>query len=159
MSSNIGCDQISKQIVRQRIAYNEHISFIKGYFILTKIENTGAFLSVGDSLPSPIKILLLSILPLAVLVLAFIYVLTKKNLSDITVLGICFIIGGGIGNVYDRLIHGSVTDFLHIDFVVFKTGIFNLADVSIMLGIFMILLEVYFKSDRSNVNVADEEDD
>jgi signal peptidase II len=145
LSSNIGCDQVSKNIVRQRIDYNEHISLIDNYFTLTKIENTGAFLSLGDTLPQPIRILLLTILPLIVLGLALIYVLTKRGLSNLTILGICFTVGGGIGNIYDRAIYGSVTDFLHIDFVLFQTGIFNMADVSIMTGMLIILIEAYFK--------------
>jgi signal peptidase II len=148
LSSNIGCDQVSKNIVRRRIEYNEQISLLNNYLTLTKIENTGAFLSVGESLPQPIKILLLTILPIVVLALAFVFLLTKKNLSSLTVMGICFIVGGGIGNIYDRLVYGSVTDFLHIDFVLFQTGIFNMADVSIMIGTCMVLFESYFKRTR-----------
>lgn len=53
--------------------------------------------------------------------------------------GWCFVIGGGIGNLADRIIHGSVTDFLHLDLGVLQTGIFNFADVSIMAGLMMIL--------------------
>jgi len=40
---NVGCDQVSKIIVRQKIDYNENISLIKNHFTLTKVENTGAF--------------------------------------------------------------------------------------------------------------------
>lgn len=150
LSSNIGCDQISKEIVRQQIDYNEQISLINKFLTLTKIENTGAFFGLGQSLPQPIKILLLTILPLVVLGLAFIYLLRKKNLSILTIIGICFIVGGGIGNIYDRLIYGSVTDFLHMDFVIFQTAIFNMADVSIMTGTVIVLFESYFK--RANLN-------
>ena len=118
---------------------------------LTKVENTGAFLSVGDSLPQPIKMLLLTILPLVVLGLVLTYLLTKSNLSNLASLAICFIVGGGMGNIYDRIIYGSVTDFLHIDFVIFQTGIFNMADVSIMTGMFMILIEAYFNRTKLTV--------
>lgn len=117
---------------------------------LTKIENTGAFLSLGDSLPQPIKMLLLTFLPIVVLGLVLVYLMTKKNSSNLTILGICFIAGGGIGNIYDRAMYGSVTDFLHIDFVVFQTGIFNMADVSIMTGVFIILVESYFNWRKLN---------
>jgi signal peptidase II len=57
--------------------------------------------------------------------------------------GAAFVIGGGIGNLYDRIMFGSVTDFLHIDFVIFQTGIFNFADVSIMIGMAMIIAAAY----------------
>ncbi|MCY1383789.1 Lipoprotein signal peptidase [compost metagenome] len=59
--------------------------------------------------------------------------------------GICCLIGGGIGNVYDRIVYGSVTDFMHIDFVLFKTGIFNIADISIMTGVSIMFVHTFFK--------------
>jgi signal peptidase II len=85
--------------------------------------------------------------------------LTKKNLSNLTIIAICFIVGGGIGNIYDRLIYGSVTDFLHIDFIIFQTGIFNMADVSIMTGTFIVLFESYFKRTTLNFRTVDKQGD
>ena len=155
LTSNIGCDQISKSIVRQRIVYNEKINLIMDYLILTKVENTGAFLSIGHSLPQPLRMLLLTILPLIVLGIALFYLLTKKSLSNLTILGICFVVGGGVGNIYDRLVYGSVTDFLQMNFVIVQTGIFNMADVSIMAGMFMILLEAYLKQTKINYEKVD----
>jgi len=143
---NVGCDQISKTLVRQTLAYNEEIGVIEDFVTLTRIENTGAFLSLGHALPGPVKILLLTILPVLVLGGALIFVLRKSDLSDLTILGICFVIGGGIGNIYDRIVYGSVTDFLHIDFGIFQTGIFNMADVSIMTGMFIVVVASYLKS-------------
>jgi signal peptidase II len=142
---NIGCDQISKSIVRQRIAYHEQISLVSNHLILTKVENTGAFLSAGDSLPQPFKSLLLIALPLVALALGLRYIMTRKNLSQTMVLGICFGIGGGLGNIHDRIVYGSVTDFLHINFGLFRTGIFNMADVSVMIGAALILIGTYSK--------------
>jgi len=159
LSSNIGCDQISKNIVRQKIDYNEQISLLNNFLTLTKIENTGAFLSLGQSLPQPIKILLLTILPLVVLSIALFYLLTKKNLPNLTIIGICFVVGGGIGNIYDRLIYGSVTDFLHIDFVIFQTGVFNMADVSIMTGTFIVICESYFRRTNLTCRTVDKQID
>jgi signal peptidase II len=147
--SNVGCDQISKNIIRKRIRYYEEISLMNNYLTLTKIENKGAFFSLGHSLPQPIKLLLLTILPMVALGLAFVYLLTKWSLSNVAIAGICFIIGGGTGNIYDRLVYGSVTDFLHIDFVIFQTAIFNMADVSIMTGAFALVTDAL----RSRFNV------
>jgi signal peptidase II len=137
---NIGCDQISKSIIRNTVDYNETISVIKDYFIITKVENTGAFLSAGNKLPEAVRFVLLSILPIIVLGYALFYLLYKINLPKTIQIGMCFLIGGGIGNVYDRIVYGSVTDFLHMDFGLFRTGIFNLADVSIMIGIGILLI-------------------
>jgi len=64
-----------------------------------------------------------------------------KEIDKISLIGFCFIIGGGIGNIYDRILYGSVTDFLFIDLGgIFKTGIFNIADLSVTTGMIMILL-------------------
>ena len=138
---NIGCDQISKNIVRKKVDYNANITLIDNFLTLTKIENSGAFLSMGDSLPSLLKTLFLLILPIAALLYGLIYVLTKSNLKASSVLAICCVIGGGIGNIYDRLLYGSVTDFLHMNFFIFQTGIFNMADVSVMVGMFILVYE------------------
>jgi len=143
LGSNVGCDQISKGIVREKIEYDEQISLIKDYLTLTKIENSGAFLSAGHGLPEPIKTILLTVSPLLILIAAFIYVVRVNHLSNLAVTGICFIIGGGIGNIYDRIQYGSVTDFLHINLGVFQTGIFNMADVSITIGICIILMDLF----------------
>ena len=154
--SNIGCDQISKNIARQNIDYHEQISLMNDYLLLTRVENTGAFLSVGHSLPQPFKSLLLTILPLTVLALALMDLFTKRGLSNLMIIGICFVIGGGFGNLYDRIVYGSVTDFLHLDFGLFRTGIFNMADVSIMIGMFLILMDSYYLSSKTIDKVADE---
>lgn len=160
VGSNIGCDQISKKVVRERMDYDEQISLMSSYLTLTKVENTGAFLSVGQSLPRLVKIIVLNILPLIVMGLIFMYVITKRGLSNASIIGICFVVGGGIGNIYDRLLYGSVTDFLHIDFVLFQTGIFNMADVSIMVGIFIVLVDSYYiKWTRLNVKTVGQKGD
>lgn len=139
---NIGCDRISKNVVRESLDYNQTIGYVNNYVTLTKVENTGAFLSMGNSLPKMVRVLALIILPLLVLGFAFYFLLMKKNISALTLTGLSFIIAGGIGNLYDRVMFGSVTDFLHINFVIFQTGIFNMADVSIMTGMFLILLQM-----------------
>jgi signal peptidase II len=118
--SNIGCDQISKSIVRERVGYDEQIVLINKCFTLTKIENTGAFLSLGGTLPEPLKSLLLTILPLIALGFGCVYLMVKRNLSRLSLVGISFALGGGIGNIYDRVTYGSVTDFMHIDFYLFS---------------------------------------
>lgn len=141
---NIGCDQISKQIVRKRIDYLDQIPVVDNIFTLTKIENKGAFLSFGDALPYGFKLLFLTLLPMLALLYG-IYIMYRKNgLADYALLGIAFVVGGGIGNLYDRIVHGSVTDFMHLDLGLFETGIFNLADVSIMIGMGLILLSRKF---------------
>lgn len=141
--ANIGCDQISKNIVRQKVDYYENISLISSYFTLTKVENTGAFLSVGSALPETLKFILLSGIPVLALAFGVGYMFLRKNITKMSMLALSFAIGGGIGNIYDRVVHGSVTDFLHINLGVVQTGIFNMADVSIMVGMGLFLLQSF----------------
>lgn len=142
---NVGCDQVSKILVRKKIDYNENISLIKNHFTLTKVENTGAFLSIGDELPEIVRFMVLSLMPMVVLGFGLYYLFANANLPVGMQLGICFLLGGGIGNIYDRLKFGSVTDFMHIDFGLFRTGVFNFADVSIMIGIGVLFIHSFRK--------------
>jgi signal peptidase II len=96
----------------------------------------------------PWKTILLAIFPILILGLGIMYLFLKKGLSNLSVLGICLLLGGGIGNIYDRIIYGSVTDFLHADLIIFQTGIFNIADMSIMTGIGLIIFEMVLKRKR-----------
>lgn len=141
--ANIGCDQISKSVIRQNVGFYQTIHLVQDYVTITYVENTGAFLSIGSTLPAALKMIVLSVIPLIALLIGVVYLLLKKNLTWLSALALSFAIGGGIGNIYDRLIHGSVTDFMHINFGFFQTGIFNMADVSIMTGMFIFLYQSY----------------
>lgn len=140
---NIGCDQISKSMVRDRLEYYQQIELAGEHLLLTKVENTGAFLSLGDDLGPVSKTLLLNLLPaLTMLGLTFWLFLGRTGWG--TALGVCCVIGGGIGNIIDRISYGSVTDFLYIHYGFFRTGVFNFADVSITFGaLFIIALQIH----------------
>ncbi|MBC7774553.1 MAG: signal peptidase II [Phycisphaerae bacterium] len=140
---NIGCDQISKSMVRERLDYHEQIQLAGDHVLLTKVENTGAFLSLGDDFSPLAKTLLLNLLP-AIAMLGLLFWLFQGRMRLGMALGICCIIGGGIGNIFDRVAYGSVTDFLYIHVGLFRTGIFNFADVSITFGaLFIIALGIW----------------
>jgi len=144
LAVNIGCDQVSKTVVRHKLQYYDQMPFLNHHFTLIKVENTGAFLSFGNGLSGPVRLIFLNLLPLAAVAAGLVFMLTRK-LNNITLISIILIVGGGFGNIYDRIRYGSVTDFMHINFGFFQTGIFNVADVSIMLGMIMLLLYSLFK--------------
>ncbi len=134
-------DQLSKVLIRENIDQYSEIKLIGEYFILTNVENSGAFLGMGSDFSPFIKMMFLLILPIIILTCIMIYVYRDKEIDKISLIGFCFIIGGGIANIYDRIIYGSVTDFLFIDLGgIFKTGIFNIADLSVTTGMILILL-------------------
>ncbi|QRR04017.1 signal peptidase II [Dyadobacter sandarakinus] len=146
--TNIGCDQISKNIVRQKVGFYERIDIIKDHLTVTYVENPGAFLSIGSSLPPALRLTILSVIPLITLLFGIFYLLTQRSLTRMSTLALSFAIGGGIGNIYDRMIHGSVTDFLHVKFGIVQTGIFNMADVSIVTGMLIFFVQAYSRQAR-----------
>lgn len=140
ISVNISCDQLTKAMVRKQISPSEQITVIPDHLTLTNIENSGAFLSMGQTWWQPLKSVLFIVLPTIVLLLGMYYMLRLGGRRPWLTLALGFAIGGGIGNMIDRLRYGSVTDFVHIRVGPLQTGIFNMADVSIMIGVGVLLL-------------------
>ena len=138
---SIAFDQISKIWVRNNFESYSEKSIIGDVFTLIKVENTGAFLGMGSELSEIPRILLLIILPVIVLISITLYTFIDKSLDKLSIIGFSLIIGGGIANIFDRIVFGSVTDFLYINLGgIFKTGIFNIADLSVTTGMILILI-------------------
>lgn len=116
------------------------IDLIKDYFQLIWVENKGAFLGMGSEMNPTLKLIFLLVLPTLVLGYVIYYIIKTKELDRVSVIAFCCIIGGGIANVFDRIVYGQVTDFFFINLGgVFKTGIFNVADLSVTTGMIMLL--------------------
>lgn len=147
ISVNIGCDQVSKHAVRNHMDYHEQIQLLNDNVMLIKVENSGAFLSLGDSLSPAGKSLLLTVLP-SMTLLFLLFWLFAHNPGKWALFGLCCIVGGGIGNIADRIAYGSVTDFMFIQYGIFRTGIFNAADVSITFGTCLILMQQLFNKKK-----------
>ncbi|MBO3697438.1 signal peptidase II [Roseivirga sp. E12] len=155
--ANIAVDQVTKKMTRDRIEYNETIEVIGEYLILTKVENEGAFLGMGSSLSPTMRKVLLLILPAGVMIALFVYLIRNKEITSMSMVALSFIVGGGIGNVYDRIVYGSVTDMVFIDLQFAHTGIFNLADVSVMIGTGIILVEQFLPKKKNEAPAVQEE--
>ena len=152
----IGFDRVTKIYVRDHIHFSIIITVIKDFLTITRVENTGAFLSLGTSLQNPWRFIILNLLPAVALVWGLLYVLLKPNLHLLNQVGIITILAGGMGNLYDRAVYGSVTDFVHMNFGIFETGIFNVADVAIMIGVGILLLNAYLREREEKKQASDE---
>ncbi|MDC0007277.1 signal peptidase II, partial [Winogradskyella sp.] len=120
---NITIDQISKFSVRANIELREIIEIIGDRFILTNVYNEGAFLGMGSDMHPTLKLIFLLILPTLVLGYVIYYIVKTKELDRLSLIAFCCIIGGGIANVFDRIVYGKVTDFFFIDLGgIFRTG-------------------------------------
>jgi len=140
---NIGIDQYSKKIVREEIIPGSQTEILGKLLQLMNVENSGAFLGMGSESNPTVKLIFLLILPIIVILSVLYYLFTNKSVDKLTSVGLSCIVGGGLANLYDRFLYGSVTDFLFMDFGIAKTGIFNLADLSVTTGMILILLSTF----------------
>jgi signal peptidase II len=138
----ISWDRASKELAKEHLQGKETISYFHDTFRLQYVENTGAALSMGDSLPKAVSFWLLSILPLALLLAMSGYVIKRSNeMSTAKLSAFALIIAGGLGNIYDRIVYDRhVTDFMNMGIGDLRTGIFNFADVCITTGAILLLL-------------------
>ena len=147
---NIAIDQITKVFVRSTLVYQKSEQIIGDYFQLIWVENKGAFLGMGSDMNETLRLIFLLILPTLVLGYVVYYIIKTKNLDRISLIAFCCIVGGGIANVFDRFAFGQVTDFFFIDLGgVFKTGIFNVADLSVTTGMFMLIFSNFLMKKKS----------
>lgn len=147
---NIGCDQITKDYARKHLAGKGTIEVIGSIMVVRYAENDGAFLGMGSDIPQPFKTIILTVFPMVVIASAFFFVIFCRQLSIWELVFISCIIGGGISNLHDRIIYdGFVTDFLNFGIGRLRTGILNLADVSITFGAMFLLVTQYVKSRRT----------
>lgn len=135
------CDQGTKLLASSYLPKNEMVSYFNDTVRIGYIENTGAFLGLGSSLPENIRFMIFTVLAGLFLVSLFIYVAYNSNLNLITVASCSLIFSGGASNLYDRIANeGAVIDFLNVGVGVVRTGVFNLADMAIMLGGILLFL-------------------
>jgi len=138
----VGCDQQTKLMAKEQLSYGQPIEYFDGMFKLIYAENTGAFLGLGDSLSPNLKYLFLIFIPTFVLFL-FAATYFKASASFGQFIGMSLIVGGGIGNLIDRVAYGSVVDFMNLSYGGLRTGIFNFADVAVSTGLILLLFSIY----------------
>lgn len=132
----VGLDQWTKWLAVQHLK-GSYVYDADAFFTFTFVENEGAFLSLGSSLPPTLRLILLTILPGLLLIGVMIYMLRSRHTGLMENLVFALIAAGGIGNIMDRIIAGKVVDFMHMNFGFAETGIFNVADLYIVIAIIL----------------------
>lgn len=103
--------------------------------------NRGAFLSLGDGFPDWLRFWLFTVAVGGLLVFLTVYALRSPDLDTPSLVAYCAFISGGIANWIDRVrFDGVVVDFLNIGIGPVRTGVFNVADVAVMVGIGILLI-------------------
>jgi signal peptidase II len=140
----IGCDQASKRVARVVLKGTETQSFLGDIFRLTYTENRGAFLGLGGGWPEPLRWLAFTGVALAVVVGSLVWVgaqLRRQRELSLSIWAMVLIAAGGMGNLVDRIGRdGRVIDFMNLGLGPVRTGIFNVADVQIMVGLGLLLV-------------------
>lgn len=132
-----GIDIISKIIVSE---VNQVV--IKNFFYITYVKNTGAAFSMFAS--NTKMVLAISL----VITLGIFYYVTKsKKTSGLCGYGYAMILGGALGNLFDRIVYGYVRDFLDFRIFGYNMAIFNLADTFIVLGVVVLMIDTWRNKD------------
>jgi signal peptidase II len=139
VGTTIGCDQVSKHFASVYLVGSRGQSFLGDSLRLEYAENPGAFLSLGAGLPAWARTVLFSLFT-AVLLVTCVLVALRDRWASVPLLGLALMFAGGVSNLLDRVARGSVVDFLNVGLGTFRTGIFNVADMAILLGVAVLAL-------------------
>ena len=129
-------DILSKNFIQKKIIYGEQVE-ITSFLSLVHFQNTEAAFSFLSDQGGWQRYFLIAISLLAVLYIPWLINQYKKNI--LIVIGLLLILGGAIGNVYDRISYGYVIDFIYLHIAEFYWPAFNVADSAISLGVLLFL--------------------
>ena len=141
----VALDRITKIFIKQHFTLWDTRAVIPGFFNIIHTENPGAAFSLFANAQSGWRTLFLVILSsgaLAVISVLLWRMQGRAGESRVMRWGLALILGGAFGNLYDRVIHGTVTDFLELYYNGFSWPAFNVADSAITIGAGLVLLDM-----------------
>jgi signal peptidase II len=142
-------DRITKWAIAQSIPLEDVINIIPGFFRLTHLENTGAAFSLFAESTSPFRTALLIAFSLAALAVVSVLLWKDRSVFHSGTLALSLILGGAVGNLWDRLSTGKVTDFLDFYIGVHHWPPFNVADSAIVVGALLLFMRMLRKEHHS----------
>ena len=128
-------DQAIKIFLSNNVELNQSIPIIKNFFSITLVHNTGAAFSIFTG--NTIFLILIGVICVIAISL---YIKKMENLSDLDMYIYSLLIGGVLGNLIDRIVHGYVIDYLSFNFCGYYFPIFNFADICIVVSIGLIII-------------------
>ena len=139
----IALDLYSKHLIQQHFVYGEHVP-VTGFFDLVRYHNTGAAFSFLANAGGWQHGFFTAVSTLASVVM--LYLILKHPQQSLFCLGLALVLGGALGNLYDRLTLGYVVDFLLVYYQQWAWPAFNVADSAICVGVGLLMLDS-FKQD------------
>lgn len=137
--STIGCDRLTKHVASTTLPEGQVHSYLADTVRLVYVENPGGFLSLGADLPVAWRMALFTIVAGSILIGTAVAA-ARWRLRGWPLLGVSLLVAGGASNWIDRVVRGSVVDFLNVGVGPLRTGVFNVADIAIMLGAAVLVL-------------------
>ena len=140
----IALDRLTKWTIARRLSLHDSIQVVPGFFRIVHAENPGAAFGIFADSPSPWKVGLL--IGFSVIALLIVSALLWKNSHCLTTtgVGLALILGGALGNLWDRIVSRHVVDFLLFYVGRFQWPAFNLADSAIVVGAGLLVIEIVF---------------
>src|SRR5262249_48014245 len=135
-------DRWTKLLIQKRFELNESISVIDGFFNITYVRNTGVAFGIFSSISSPAKSVLLSVFTACAAAVVITYSVRSPARNRLLQVALSLILGGALGNLYDRLTYGYVVDFLEFYAGSYHWPSFNVADSAISTGVALLALEI-----------------
>jgi signal peptidase II len=139
-----GCDRVTKHFAATALAGKPAQSFFADTVRLAYHENPGGFLSTGATWRPSVRTGVFQLANGAFL-FATLLVAARLKWSWFATIGLLLFLGGGFSNLIDRVAMGSVIDFMNLGIGPFRTGIFNVADVAIMAGVAILIVEPWHR--------------
>jgi len=136
----VGCDHATKVAATRLLEPSAVLPVAAGVVRLELVHNPGAFMSLGADLPAGVRIpLLLVLMPVAALA-AGVLALRSTSSRSLSLLAGALLAGGGLSNWLDRLVNdGNVVDFVSVGIGGVRTGIFNAADLAVVVGLILLV--------------------
>jgi signal peptidase II len=138
----VGDDQLTKAIVRATLPLHDSVTIIPGLIDFTHVRNTGAAFGFLNSVDFPYKTVAIAVIATAALVGVGMYAAGLAHHQLAARIGLALIIGGAAGNLVDRLVLGSVVDFVDVYWRTWHFWAFNVADAAISIGVGIMILDM-----------------
>ena len=147
-------DRGSKWLVQNSITLHDSIPVLPGFFRLTHVQNSGAAFGLFADSSSEWKITILVLFSLLALVVVSALLWKNSHVMTSTGVGLALILGGAVGNLWDRLFSGHVVDFFDFYLGSYHWPAFNIADSAIVIGAFLLVSEILFAKSPAEQKAA-----
>jgi signal peptidase II len=137
-------DRLTKWVIARDIPLHDTKKLIAGFFYLTHVENRGAAFSLFADSPGEWRIAMLVMFSVVALVVVSALLWRSSHAMTTTGVGLALILGGALGNLWDRLLSGRVVDFLLFYIGTYQWPAFNVADSAIVCGAGLLVVEILF---------------